>query len=179
MSCEHYEGEIFEKIKARRSVRKFKAELPEKEKIEKVIEAGRWAASGLNKQSSIIVAVTNKDVIKKLSEANAKFFGFSNDPFYGAPVILIVLGDKNWRNRVYDGSLIMGNMMLMAQDLGLGSCWIHRAYEEFELPQWQDWLKSLGIEGQWEGIGHLALGIPAEGYPAELARKGNKVYWCE
>ena len=173
------EDDVFEKMKNRRSIRKFKTELPPKEKIEKVIEAGRWAASGRNLQSSIIIAVTNKEIISKLTKINAEIAERTNDQFYGAPVVLVVLSDKNWRNKTYDGSLILGNMRLMAHELGLGSCWIHRAKEEFEMPEWQNWLKSLGIEGEWEGIGHLALGIPDGDYPAELPRTGNKVFWCE
>ena len=69
--------------------------------------------------------------------------------------------------------------MLAAHDLGLGTCWIHRAKEEFQMPEWKDWLKSLGIQGEWEGIGHLALGYPDGDYPKEIERKGNKVFWCE
>ncbi|MCF0241220.1 MAG: nitroreductase family protein [Treponema sp.] len=173
------EDDVFAKMQSRRSIRKFLPQLPPKEKIEKVIEAGRWAASGRNLQSSIIVAVTNKEIISKLTKINGEISERSNDQFYGAPVILIVLSDKNWRNKTYDGSLILGNMMLMAHDLGLGSCWIHRAREEFETPEWQDWLKSLGVEGEWEGIGHLALGIPDGDIPDPIPRSGNKVFWCE
>lgn len=175
------EQDIFAKMKERRSIRKFKSEIPSKELIEKVIEAGRWAASGRNRQSSIILAVTNKEIIRKLTEINRKIAGRHNPAgeFYGAPVVLIVLSDKNWRNKTYDGSLILGNMMLEAHELGLGTCWIHRAKEEFEMPEWQEWLKSLGVEGEWEGIGHLALGYPDGDYPEEIKRTGNKVFWCE
>lgn len=173
------EDDIFAKMKTRRSVRKYKSEVPPKAMIEKVIEAGRWAASGRNLQSSVIVAVTNKEIISKLTKINGEISERSSDQFYGAPVVLVVLSDKNWRNKTYDGSLILGNMMLCASDMGLGSCWIHRAKETFELPEWQDWLKSLGIEGEWEGIGHLALGFPEGDIPEEIPRTGNKVFWCE
>lgn len=175
------EQDVFEKMKTRRSIRKFKKELPPREKIEKVIEAGRWAASGRNRQTSIIIAVTNKEIIEKLTKINGEIAERHNPlgEFYGAPVVLIVLSDKNWRNKIYDGSLILGNMMLAAHDLGLGSCWIHRAEQEFNMSEWQDWLKSLGIEGEWEGIGHLALGFPDGDYPEEIPRTGNKVFWCE
>lgn len=174
-------GTVLDNIKSRRSVRKFRREIPSMELIEKVIDAGRWAASGRNLQSSIIVAVTDREVIERLTKVNGEIAQRHNPlgEFYGAPVVLIVLSDRNWRNRTYDGSLILGNMMLEAHELGLGTCWIHRAKEEFELPEWQDWLKSLGIEGEWEGIGHLALGYPEGDLPAPPERKGNKVYWCK
>lgn len=175
------EQDVFYAIKERRSVRKFTEEMPPKEVIEKIIEAGRWAASGRNRQSSIIIAVTNKEIIEKLTKINGEIAERKNPlgEFFRAPVVLIVLSDKNWRNKVYDGTLILGNMMLQAHDLGLGTCWVHRAGEEFEMPEWQEWLKSLGVEGEWEGIGHLALGYPEGAYPSEIARTGNKVFWCE
>ena len=101
------------------------------------------------------------------------------DPFYGAPAIIIVLAEKEWRNRVYDGTLILGNMMLEAYEQGVGSCWIHRAKEEFESPEGQEILKMAGIEGEWEGIGHLAVGYIEGPFPKAPRRKGNEVYWLE
>lgn len=103
-----------------------------KEIIDKIIEAGTYAATGMGKQSPIIIAVTNKELRDKLSAMNAKINGTDADPFYGAPVVLIVLADKARPTYLYDGSLVMGNLMLEADALGIGSCWIHRAKEEFE-----------------------------------------------
>ena len=106
-------------MEERRSIRKFKPDMPTKEDLEQIIEAGLYAANGMGKQATITSAVTNKELRDRLSEINAKIGGWKEgfDPFYGAPAILIVLADKNWANRVYDGSLVMGNMML-AQTLG-------------------------------------------------------------
>ena len=135
-------NEMMKGMKERRSIRKFKPEMPAKEDLEQIIEAGLYAANGMGKQAAITVAVTNKEARDKLSAANSKIGGWKEgfDPFYGAPVVLIVLADKNWANRVYDGSLVMGNMMLAAHSLGLGSIWIHRAKEEFESGEWQQFL---------------------------------------
>jgi nitroreductase len=129
--------------------------------IEQIVEAGTFAPTGMNNQTPIIVAVTNKEVRDRLSAANAKIGGWKEgfDPFYGAPVVLIVLADKNSPHRVYDGSLVMENLMLAAHALNVGSCWIHRAKQEFEMPEWQEWLKSLGVNGEYEGIGHCILGL--------------------
>ena len=119
-------SEVLDKIKSRRSIRKYRSDMIPQDKLEKIIEAGTYAATGMGKQSPIIIAVTNKELRDKLSAMNAKIMGVDNmDPFYGAPAILIVLADKNWANRVYDGSLVMGNMMLAAYSLNLGSIWIH------------------------------------------------------
>ncbi|MGI6401852.1 MAG: nitroreductase [Thermoguttaceae bacterium] len=172
-------NEVIKAMKERRSVRKFSSKVPEKELIDQVIEAGIYAASGRGKQSPIVVAITNKEFLKKLSEDNCKIGGWEKgfDPFYGAPVVLLVLADKSCATAVYDGSLVMGNLMLAAHSLGLGSCWIHRAREEFETPEYQSFLKDLGVEGDYIGIGHCALGYSDEPAKPAPERKANRVFY--
>lgn len=174
-------SDVLEKIKTRRSVRKFKPDMIDRETIDKIIEAGEYAATGMNRQSPIIIAVTNKQLRDKLSAWNARIMGKNEDtdPFYGAPVVLIVLADKSMPTHVYDGSLVMGNLMLAAHELGIGSCWIHRAKEEFESEEGKQLLKDLGIEGDYEGIGHCVLGYTDGEYPATKPRKENWVYYAE
>jgi hypothetical protein len=92
---------------------------------------------------------------------------------------LIVLAEKDWRNRVYDGSLVIGNMMLAAHSLGLGSIWIHRAKEEFETDEYKKLLKDIGVEGEWEGIGHCAIGYIDGTIPKPAPRKENRVYFVK
>ena len=172
---------IMEVMKTRRSVRKFKRDMVPKELIEQIMEAGTYAASGNNVQVPVTIAVTNADKCNELRKINAKIMGKDEtfDPFYGAPVILIVLAKKERRTYVYDGSLVMGNMMLAAHELGLGTCWIHRAKEEFEMPEWREWAESLGIEGEFEGIGHLALGYPDGALPKASPRRECRTYIVE
>lgn len=172
-------SELLEKMQTRRSVRKYKQDMVPREMIDKIVTAGTYAASAMNKQSPIIIAVTNKEIRDNLSKLNAEIMGVNNDPFYGAPVVLIVLADKNWGNRVYDGSLVMGNLMLAAHELGIGSCWIHRAKEEFERPEGKAILDALGLEGEYEGIGHCVLGYTEGDLPKALPRKENYVYYIE
>ena len=105
--------------------------------------------------------------------------GSDSDPFYGAPVVLIVLADKKIPTHVYNGSLVMGNLMLAAHSLGIGSCWIHRAKEEFERTEGQEILESLGIEGDYEGIGHCVLGYVDGEYPKASERKENWAYYID
>ncbi|MBR6360540.1 MAG: nitroreductase [Clostridia bacterium] len=172
-------NEIIKAMKERRSIRKFKPDMPSKEDINEIIEAGLYAANGRGEQGAIIVAVTNKELRDKLSVDNRIIGGWPDenfDPFYGAPVILIVLADKSCRTGIYDGSLVMGNLMLAAHSLGLGSIWIHRAQEEFEMPEYKELLASLGIEGEYEGIGHCAIGYYEGEYPAPRERKAGRVY---
>ncbi len=172
-------NEIIKAMIERRSIRKFKSDMVSKEDINKIIEAGLYAANGMGRQAVITIAVTNKELRDKISKDNCKIGGWDEgfDPFYGAPVILIVLAEKDWRNRVYDGSLVIGNMMLAAHSLGLGSIWIHRAKEEFEKEEYKKLLKDLGVEGEWEGIGHCAIGYIDGNIPKPAPRKEKRVYF--
>ena len=174
-------NEIIKALKERRSIRKFKSELPSKADLEQIVEAGLYAANGMGKQATKIIVVTDKKLRDKISEMNRKIGGWDEgfDPFYGAPAMLIVLSEKDWRNKVYDGSLVMGNLMLAAHSLGLGSIWIHRAKEEFESDEGKEILKQLGIEGEWEGIGHCAVGYMDGELPKPAPRKEGRVVWAE
>ncbi len=166
-------------IMTRRSVKSYKPDMPKREDIQAVIDAGLAAASGRNLQAPIVIAVTNKEMRDRMSAANAAVMGASGDPFYRAPCVLVVLANKAAHTYVYDGSLTLGNMMLEAHERGLGSCWIHRAKEVFEQKEWQEWLKSLGIEGEYEGIGNLTLGYLDGDYPDEKARKEGRFYFVD
>ena len=173
-------NEVIRAMLERRCIRKFKPEVPEKEDLEQIIEAGLYAANGMGRQAAIVVAVTNREIIEKLSKVNAEIWGKEGiDPFYGAPAILIVLAEKDWRNAAYDGSLVMGNLMLAAHSLGLGSIWINRAKQEFEMEEWKAWLKSIGVEGEWQGVGHCAVGYIDGDIPKAAPRKANRVFWAE
>lgn len=168
-------------ILERRSCRNFKPDMVSKDLIEQIIEAGLYAANGKGKQATRIIAVTNKELRDKISAVNCEIGGWEKgfDPFYGAPVILIVLAEKDWPNRVYDGSLVMGNLMLAAHALGVNSIWIHRAKQEFEMDEYKALLAEIGLEGEYEGIGHCALGYAAAELPKAAPRKENHVFWVE
>ena len=173
-------NEVIKNIKTRHSVRKFKSDPVEKSLIAEITDAGLYAASGMNRQSPIIIAVTNRELRDRLMKMNAAVMGRDGtDPFYGAPVILVVLAKKDAPTHVYDGSLVLGNMMLAAHSLGLSTCWIHRAKEEFESEEGKQILSDLGVTGEYEGIGHCALGYIDGEYPAEPARKENRVYYVK
>lgn len=174
-------NEVLKVLETRRSCRKFKPDMVEEEKIEEIVKAGTYAPTGKNNQSPIIIAVTNKELRDKISEENCKIGGWSEgfDPFYGAPVILIVLADKNIGTYQYDGPLVMGNLMNAAESVGVNSIWIHRAKEEFESDFGKKILRDLGIEGDYEGIGHCALGYAAEPLKEASPRKENYVYYIK
>ena len=172
-------NETIKNLIERRSVKKYKSDMIPKDLLDEIIKAGTYAPSGMNQQSSIIIAITDKNLRDKLSKLNAQIMGNPNiDPFYNAPVVLVVLALKSCPTHVYDGSLVMGNLMNAAHSLGIGSCWIHRAKEEFETEEGKELLKSLGIEGEYEGIGHCILGY-ADSIPEVKPRKENYVYYVE
>ncbi len=172
--------EAYENLKQRRSIRRYKDTPIKRELIERVVEAGLYAPSGLNKQSTIIIAVTDKTLRDKISKLNAAVMGRDDiDPFYGAPVVLIVLADKNIPTYIYDGSLTMGNLMLAAHECGLGSCWIHRAREVFNSIEGREILESLGIGDNYEGIGNCIIGYADTELPAPIARHDERVFWAE
>lgn len=174
-------SEVLDKIKSRRSVRKYKPDAVPQEILDQIIEAGIYAASARNTQDVIIIQVTDKKTRDELAQMNAKIGGWEEgfDPFYGAPAVLIVLAKKDWPLRVYDGSLAMGNLMLAAHDLGVGSCWIHRAKEEFESEWGKKFLQDLGIAEEYEGIGHCVLGYVDGEYPQAPARVENRVFYVK
>ena len=165
----------------RRSVRSYTDEVPPMEVIEEICKAGTYAPTGMNRQAPIIVAVTNREVRDQLSRLNASVFGMDNDPFYGAPVVLVVLADTTaaftWKE---DGSLVMGNLLNACHAKGLGSCWIHRAKEVFEMEEGKAILRDLGIDDtKYVGIGNCILGYTAGDYPEAAPRKENYVYWIK
>ncbi len=172
-------SETMEIIHSRRSVKSYADTPVPRELVEKVCEAGTWAPCGMGRQSPIILAVTNKALRDRISTLNAAVMGRDADPFYGAPVVLVVLADKSVGSYLYDGCLTMENMMLAAADLGLGSCWIHRAKEEFESEEGKAILRELGVEGDYEGIGNCILGYPKGELPKAKPRKEGYIVWAE
>ena len=172
-------SELLDMIKTRRSIRKYKSDMVPKEIIDKIVEAGTYAATGMGQQSPIILAVTNKEVRDKLSKWNADIMGTDTDPFYGAPTVILVLADATRTTAIQDGSLVMGNLMLAAHSLGVASCWINRAKEEFATEEGKALLKQWGIEGDYIGVGHCVLGYSAVDLPKPAPRKEDYVVFVK
>ena len=167
-------------LKERRSIRAYKPEQIKEEELQKILEAGTYAPTGMGKQSPKIVVVQDKETRDYLSELNAKYFpgGGGSDPFYGAPTVLVVLADRERPTCVEDGSLVLGNLMNAAYALGVGSCWIHRAREVFDSEEGKALLKKWGIEGDYIGVGHCILGYPADGaVPEAKPRKEDYIVY--
>jgi len=181
-------NKTIEDIITRRSVKKYLDKLVPAELIEEIVKAGMYAPSGMNMQSAMILAVTNKEMRDRLSRINLEIVMGKNltttsghsDPFYGAPVVLVVLAKKDSFTRIYDGSLVMENMMVAANSLGLGSCWIHRAKETFETEEGKQILLDLGITDEYEGIGNCIVGYAApDALKPQIPRKDDYVVWVK
>ena len=172
-------NESIKNLLERRSIRAYKKELVPKETLDTILEAGEYSPSGMGQQSTLMVVTQNPELVARLSKMNAAVMGSTSDPFYGAPTVIIVFSNSKMGTCVENGSLVMGNLMNAAHSLGIGSCWIHRAKEEFESEEGKALLKKWGIEGDYEGIGHCVLGYAAAELPAAKPRKENYVYYVE
>ena len=149
------------------------------ELVKKIAEVGTYAPSGLNRQPTLILAVTDKQMRDKLSRLNAKILGRDMDPFYNAPVVYVVLSNRDASTYLYDGSLVMGNLLHAAHEAGLGACWIHRAKEMFDSDEGREILRSLGIGDEYEGIGNCVVGYPDAPVREAPPRKENLIYYID
>lgn len=161
----------------RRSCRSYTTRQVEEDVLQQILLAGTYAASGMGKQAAKIVVVQDPDTIAQLRAMNAAVMGNPDlDPFYGAPTVCIVLADpetaRTWQE---DGALVMGNLMLAASTLGVASCWIHRAREEFDSPEGKALLKQWGIPETYRGVGHCILGYAANALPEAKPRKADYI----
>ena len=167
---------MLDAIKNRRACRAFKDQEVEQSKIDEIIEAGLLAPSGMNRQTPVIIAIKDKKTRDELMELNRKIMGRDGDPFYGAPVILLVIANKNGLS-LHDGGATIENMLLEATNQGLASCWIHRAEEEIRSEEGRKILSFTGLNfDDYIGVGHVIIGYPKDGYvpSPKVIRDGRK-----
>ena len=166
---------VLQALRTRRSIRSYKPEQITDEELEAVLEAGTWAPTAMGFQDPWIVAVQNPALLEKISRMNREVWGRDIDPFYGAPTYVLVFASdpEKWKNGVPDGSLVLGNMMLAAHAIGLGSCWINREREMFATPEGRALMAELGLPEGLIGVGALALGYPAAPPREPKPRKEN------
>lgn len=170
------ENEVIRTLCERRSVRRYKPDMVDEEALSAILKAGTYAATGMGRQSPVIICVEDPDTREQLRRMNASVMGNpESDPFYGAPVVVIVLADRNIMTCVEDGSLVIGNMMNAAYSVGVDSCWIHRAREEFDSAEGKALLKKWGVSGDYRGVGHLILGYRADDLPVPRERKKDYI----
>lgn len=161
-------------LKSRCSTKKYISKPVPEAVLDKILEAGLYAPTGLNNQKVVMVAVTDKATRDTLSRMNAEILGSTADPFYNAPCVVVVLSDPERNTWIEDGSLVMGNLMNAATALGVGSCWVHRAREMFDTPQGKELLKKWGLPEHYRGIGNCLLGYP-DGDPVRKPRQEGRI----
>lgn len=169
-------NEVIQAMVARRSIKKYEPRQIPEELLEQILQAGIHAATGMGKQSPVIVVLQDEKTIDELEKMNAAIMAAEGShPFYGAPTVLVVLANADIPTAVYDGSLVMGNLLLAASALGLGGCWIHRAKEEFESEAGKAMLREWGLDGNYIGIGHCIVGYGAADPAPAKPRKENYI----
>lgn len=164
-------NETIKNLIERRSVRRYKKDLVPEKTLNEILEAGKYAPSGMGCQGTMMAVIQDPEMVEKLSKMNAAVMGSTSDPFYGAPTVVVVFADSRQGTCVENGSLVMGNLMNAAHALGVDSCWIHRAREVFASPEGEALKKQWGIPESYIGIGNCILGYAAAEYPAAKPRK--------
>ena len=169
-------NETLKVLRERRSIRKYKTEQVREEDLNAILEAGTWAATGKNLQSPVMVVVQDQETISYMSKLNAQIQGRPGaDPFYGAPTVVVVLADGGNYNWMADGSLVLGNLMNAAWSVGVGSCWINRARELFDMPEGKALLRKWGLPETLRGVGNCILGYIDGDIPAPKPRKTDYI----
>lgn len=168
-------NEVVKNLLERRSVRGYKKDLVPTDVLDEILEAGKYAPSGMGQQKTLMVVTQDPELVAELSRMNADVMGSTNDPFYGAPTVVIVFADSEQGTCVENGSLVMGNLMNAAHALGVDSCWIHRAREVFDSEEGKALKAEWGVPESYVGIGHCVLGYRSGEYPEAKARKDDFV----
>ena len=171
--------DILNVLTSRISVKAYKEDKVDRELLEKIALAGIYAPSGMNRQMTKILVVDDYELVRKIAKLNAGVMGMNNDPFYGAPAVLVVFADKDVNTYKEDGSLVMGNMLNEAHALGLGACWIHRAYESFESEEGQKIKEMYGIPSNYVGIGNCIVGYPKNDNLVQKERKEGRIIFSK
>ena len=153
---------MYEILKNRRSIRKYKPQQVSDEVLDQILEVGLYTPSGMNTQNTVMVAVRDKETRDLLSKINAEIMEVETDPFYGAPCVIVVLADPDMPTWIDDGSLVLGNMLNAAHALGLGSCWVNRARQTFDRPEGKALLEKGGLPERYRGGGNCILGYADE-----------------
>lgn len=169
------ENSVLTLIKTRRSVRSYKADPVPADLLDAVLEAGTYAPTGGGRQSPTIVAITDPKYRQRIAELNAQVMGGSTDPYYGAPVVVLVLANGASNTFVEDGSCVLENIMLAAHALGLGTVWVHREREIFDSEGGKALLREWNLPESLRGVGAVALGYPAENPGEPAARKADYI----
>ena len=169
-------NEVLNCLETRRSCRAYRPEQVPEEALQEILRAGLYAPSGMGRQSVKLLVVQDPAAIAALERLNGGVLGSPDaHPFYGAPTVCVVFADTNAGTWVEDGSLAIGNLMAAAHSLGVSSCWIHRAREEFSSAEGKALMQKWGVGAQYAGVGHCILGYAAEPAAPAKPRKADYI----
>ena len=196
--------DALEALVTRRSTRNYRPDPVEQEKLDKILEAGRQAPSGGNNQTSHFFVIRNREVLDKLIEMTEKAFSgmeITEDTYasmkhsiaaskkggyvfcYNAPVLIVAANRKNYGNNIADCACAIENMMVAANALDLGSCWINQLKWLNEEPEVVEYLRGFGMKEDESVYGAVIVGYPAtdSGLPNRnlMSLKGNEVTWID
>ena len=196
--------EALEAILTRRSTRNYKSDAVEEKKLDQILQAARQAPSGGNNQTSHFLVIRNRDVLRKLiGMTEAAFAGMEITEAtyaslkhaitaskrggyvfcYNAPVLIAVANRRDYGNNMADCACAIENMMVAANALDLGSCWINQLRWLNEEPALVEYLQSLGMKEDERIYGAVIIGYPAteSGLPNRnlMAQKGNEVTFID
>ena len=169
------ENSVIDSLQSRTSIKKYIDTQISDEELDTILEAGKYAPTGRNRQSPVMVAIRDRDTVKRLSKMNAEILGSESDPFYGAPCVVVVFADMSVSTGFEDACLVMGNLMNSAHAIGVGSCWIHRAREMFSSDEGRALMREWGLSENYVGVGNCVLGYRDGDMPAVRPRKENYV----
>ena len=167
---------LIQMFKTRRSCKAYTDQKVEESVLDAILEAGTYAPTGMGRQSPLIVCVQDQETRDKISQLNAAIMKTDIDPFYGAPIVVVVFGDTRVPTYRDDANLVMGNLLNAAHAAGVDSCYIYRAREVFQTPEGQELMKQWGIDPAYEGIGNVILGYgKPEGIKPAAKRKADYI----
>ena len=186
--------ELLERIKNRRSIRKYQYKQIPREDLEKIIEAGTYASNAGGGQRSMIVGIRNAELVEKLGRMNMAHFdrgkligsyvskeqpSVIDNPniksgFYGAPSLCIVFAQKNFLFSIPDAFCCAETMLMEAFDLGISSCIVSRAEETFDNDIGTEFLKEWGVPENYIARCFVTLGYCDGEYPQAKPRKENR-----
>lgn len=187
---------VLDTILHRRSIRKYRPEQVADDILQQIIEAGRYAPSGGNNQTCHFLVIQNPAVLSELKKLATQEFAkmeIAGDTYksiknsillsrsghydftYNAPTLVVVANRKGYGNAIADSAVAIENMMLAADSLGVGSCWINQLHWLDENEAVRQYLLTLGLSENETVCGGVSFGYPAETEKPPLARTGNTV----
>lgn len=163
-------NQVMEALLNRRSIRAFEEKPIPREEIEQIVEAGRYAPSGMGRQTWKFTVVVNREKIQKLAAAIEKVLERENYNMYAPEVLIIPSNEKTSKFGKEDNACALENIFLAAYSFGIGSVWINQLQDICDDPQIRAILDEFEIPSD-----HVVYGMAALGYPAMDPKQPNKI----